>query len=81
MVSTASNNATMQNVDHFDACVWLDRYTAAGGAYVFTCSGELWFITEGMNTRAIIVAMREIAGRDDRLTAIRGLLGKDEANA
>jgi len=65
----------------FDARAWLDRYTTAGGAYVFTRSGDLWFITEGMNTRALTVSMREIAGRDDRLSAIRDVLAKEEADA
>jgi hypothetical protein len=62
--------------DHFDARDWLDRFTAAGGAYVFTRSGDLWFITEGMNTRALIAAMREIAGQADRRAAVRDMLAR-----
>lgn len=79
MTSTTSNLAASHG-DHFDARDWLDRFAAAGGAYVFTRSGDLWFITEGMGTRAIIVAMREINGRTDRLAAIRDTLGKEEAD-
>ena len=65
---------------HFDAGLWLADFCTLGGGYIHT--GErIAFLTAGIFAPDLTTMMRQIAGRPDRLAAVKAHVAARDGEA